>query len=105
MTKEIKNNYYLPKQINIYTDENQVINIISCNPLYLDRLDDDIVKLIKYLIKKGFNTLNILFDSNPYILNLDVFEIDNYISKRLEKEQLKDIIDDLESNTYLFNEI
>ena len=52
------------------------------------------------------NTLNILFDANPYILNLEPYEIDNYIKNRLEKnETLEDIIDDMDSNPYLFNEL
>ena len=29
MNKEKKNNYYLPKQINICTNESQVVNIIN----------------------------------------------------------------------------
>ena len=50
--------------------------------------------------------LNILFDSNAYILNLVVFEIENYINNRLDSgEELEDIIDDLDSNPILFNEI
>ena len=101
--EEINNKIELLKSINC--TDSQVINIISSNSLYLDRINDDIVKLIKYLLEKGFKCLNILFDSNPYILNLDVFEIDNYINKRLDSELLEDIIDDLDSNPYLFNEI
>ena len=101
--EEINNKIELLKNINC--TDNQVINIISSNSLYLDRINDDIVKLIKYLLEKGFKCLNILFDSNPYILNLDVFEIDNYINKRLDSESLENIIDDLDSNPYLFNEI
>lgn len=86
--------------------DNQIRNIISSNPLYLSRLNKDIVELIKYLLEKGFKCINILFDSNPYILNLDSFEIENYINKRLQKNEiLEDIIDDLDSNPYLFNEI
>ena len=56
--------------------------------------------------EKGFTTLNILFDGNPYILNLDDFEIENYIENReKEGEKVEDIVDDLESNPYLFQEI
>lgn len=46
------------------------------------------------------------YNSNPFILNLDEFEIDNYIKKRIiSGEKIEDIIDNLENNTYLFNEI
>lgn len=89
----------------IKCNDTQVRNIISSNPMFLTRTNSDIIKLLEYLTKLGFNTLNILFDSNPYILNLDSFEIDNYINNRLERETLEDIIDDLDSNPYLFNEM
>ena len=85
--------------------DNQIKNIIGSNAMYLDRLNTDIIKLINYLTSKGFSTLNILFDSNPYILNLDSFEIENYINERLKNEQLEDIVDELEANTELFNEM
>jgi hypothetical protein len=86
--------------------DNQIRNIISSNSLYLSRSNEDIIKLVKFLSENGFDTLNILFDSNPYILNLDVFEIENYINNRIQNgEEKEDIIDDLDSNPYLFNEI
>lgn len=85
--------------------KNQIRNIISSNPFYLIRDNKEILELIKLLYKYKFNSLNILFDSNPYILNLETYEIENYINERKKEEQLEDIIDDLESNPYLFNEI
>ena len=86
--------------------DNQVLNIISSNPLYLSRLNSDVVSLISYLNEVGFTCLRILFDSNPYILNLDVFEVRDYIDGRIKNgETLEDIVDDLDSNTYLFNEM
>ena len=91
---------------NINCSDYQITNIISSNPMYLDRTNEEILKLLQKLNNLGFNTLNILFDANPYILNLELYEIDNYIKNRLEKnETLEDIIDDMESNTYLFNEL
>ena len=102
--KEIIEKEVLLKRINC--DDNQIINIISSNPMYLDRTNDGVLKLINRLEKYGFTTLNILLDSNPYILNLEVFEIEKYINERLNKgEELEDIIDDLESNPLLFNEL
>ena len=54
----------------------------------------------------GFDTLNILLDGNPYILNLDAYEIEEYIKDRENNgEQLEDIVDDMSSNPYLFTEI
>ena len=74
--------------------------------MYLDRTNDGVLRLISKLKSYGFSMLNILFDSNPYILNLEVFEIENYINGRLNNEEvLEDIIVDLDSNPILFNEI
>lgn len=87
-------------------NDKQVLSIISSNAMYLSRLNSDVIELINYLNKIGFKTLRILFDSNPAILNLDVFEIRDYINERMENgESLEDIVDDLDSNTYLFNEM
>ena len=87
-------------------NDKQVLSIISSNAMYLSRLNSDVIELINYLNEIGFTTLRILFDSNPSILNLDVFEIRDYINDRMENgESLEDIVDDLDSNTYLFNEM
>ena len=87
-------------------NEIQIRNIISSNALYLDRTKTDIKKLIKKMEELGFDTLDILFDGNPYILNIDDYELDKYIKGREEKgEKKEDIIDELSSNLYLFEEI
>ena len=102
--EEIVKYYELLKELNC--SNIQIVNIISSNPTYLTRSFNDIYKLITTLSNYGFNTLNVLFDANPYILNLDSLEIDNYINNRLNNnELLEDIVDELDSNPYLFNEI
>ena len=84
----------------------QMVNIISSNVMWLDRTNESIIELLVYLSKLGFTVLSILLDANPYILNLEIFEIENYIKVRLSnKETLENIVDDLDSNPYLFNEI
>ena len=84
----------------------EIRNIISSNPMYLDRINTDVNNLINKMNEIGFTTLNILFDGNPYILNLDWFEIEDYITRREDEgESLEDIVDDMESNPVLFEEI
>ena len=86
--------------------DRQILNIISSNPLFLSRTNEEIIKLIDYLNDSGFTCLNILFDSYPYILNLDIFEIKDYIENRLsDGEEFDEIIDDLDSNPILFQEM
>lgn len=90
----------------INCSENQILNIISSNSLYFNKSREGILKLFNYLSDLGFELLNILLDSNPYILNLEIFEIDRYIMEREKKgENKEDIIDNLFSNPYLFNEM
>lgn len=84
----------------------QISNIFVTNPEYLIRTNIEIIKLINKLLKLGFRTPNILLDTNPFILNLDPSSIDNYINKRIKNgDSLKKIIDDLDSDPYLFNEV
>ncbi len=86
--------------------KNQIINIISSNSLILSKSSGDLIELIEFLNSCGFLNLNILFDSNPYIFNLEVFEIRKYIDNELVNNKvLEDIVDELESNVLLFNEM
>ena len=90
----------------IKCDEIQVRNIISSNAMYLEKSNTDIEKLINKMHELGFEMLNILFDGNPYILNLEAYEIENYIQKRqAEGEELEDIVDEMSSDPSIFTEI
>lgn len=101
---EILHKIQLLKSINC--SDREIFNVISSNPIYLNQTNDKLVTLFNYLLSLGFSTLDVLFDANPYILNLDIFEIEKYINTRLNSDELlEDIIDDLDSNPYLFNEI
>ena len=85
--------------------DRQIKNIIVSNPNYLDRIDNDILKLINYLKQIGFKNIDLLFDSNPYFLNYDVFEIEDYVNKRvMEGKKIEDIIDEIEDNPYIIDE-
>ena len=102
--QEVQEKEIILKKLNC--SEKQIINIISCNSIFLTRTNEEIIKLINCLYKYGFDNLNILFDSNPYILNLEPFEIENYINERIgNKEKITQIIDELDSNPLLFNEM
>ena len=86
--------------------DREILNIISSNALMLNKTNSGLIDLINYLKELGFDNLNILFDSNPYILNLEPFEIKRYIDDRLnDEDSIEDIIDELDSNPYLFNEL
>ena len=87
-------------------DDGQIADIISSNPYYLDRIDTDIIKLINKLKELGFDMIDDLLEGYPYILEIDVFEIENYIKKREKKgELLEDIVDEMSSNPSLFGDV
>jgi len=84
----------------------EIRNIVSSNSMFLTKSVDDIIKLINVLEFYGFDCLNVLFDSNPFILNLDSFEVENYINGKVKDGcDLEDIVDDLSSDPLLFNEM
>ena len=102
--EEILSKIEILKDINC--DDIQIRNIISSNAMYLDKSNTDINKLINELRKLGFDNLDLLFDGNPNILNLDDFEVRKYIKDREENgELLEDIVDDMSSNLFIFEEI
>ena len=80
-------------------------NIIISNPYYLDRIDNDILKLISYLKEIGISNIYLLFDSNPYLLNRDKFEIEEYINSKIKIGlPMDEIVDEFESNPYIIDE-
>lgn len=102
--EEVLNKIEILKDINC--DDIQIRNIISSNAMYLDKSNTDINKLINELRKLGFDNLDLLFDGNPNILNLDDFEVRKYIKDRERNgELLEDIVDDMSSNLFIFEEI
>lgn len=93
--KEIKDRINLLREINC---EDKIIkNIIISNPDYLNRSVDDILKLIKKLLELNIERIDITFDSNPWLLNKDDFEIDEFIKDKKESgmdyEDILDLID------------
>lgn len=87
-------------------NENMIRNIITSNPNYLTRFNSDIINLIRKLTSLGITSLNLFFDSNPFFLNKDAFEIDDYIKERLKLGlSINDIIEQLETNSYVIDEI
>ncbi len=86
--------------------DSQIINIISSNPNYLLISDTHLAELFNYLRKIGFASLNTLFDGNPYILDLTANNIKQHIDLKLSKGgNIESIIEELESNPYLFSEM
>ena len=95
--------YFLKK---VGCDERIIRNVIMSNESVLSRSVSDLEKLVAKLREIGLTDIVDLIDANPYILNLDAYEIDDYIKKKEEfGESFDEIVDALESEPALFMEI
>lgn len=85
--------------------DNNIKNIIISNPWYLDRCSIDVIEFIKKLMFLGLTRIDLLINDNPYLLNVDVFELEEFIDK-LTKENytLEEIIDMFEENSNIIFE-
>ena len=68
-------------------------------------LDHSIIDLVEFLFNKGFTDLNVLFDSNPFLLSKEKYEMEEYITKQKNKGiSLDEVIDLIEENPYVIEE-
>ena len=74
-------------------------NIFICNPFYLSKDINEVNNLIKKLLEIGCSNLGILFDSNPYILNLSDIDIENIYNEKInEGLSVDEVIDYINYN-------
>lgn len=102
--EEIKNIISILKYINC--SDSEIRNILVTNPNYLSRCYSDVIELINKFKSLNIDDLNELFNSNPHLLNKDVFEIEDYINNEISNgKKLDDIIDELVSNPFIIDEV
>lgn len=83
--------------------EKEIRNIIISNPNVLIRDNKDLLGLVACLKYYGFDSLNLLFDSNPYLLNKDDFELKEYVEEKKKMGlKMNDIIGELENDLFDF---
>ena len=82
------------EEVNCSKDE--IKNILICNPFCISNDVCDINNLINKLEDIGIDRLNILFKTNPYILNISDKELDKLynikVKEGLNKEEIIDYI-------------
>lgn len=102
--EEIINIISILKYINC--SDSEIRNILVTNPNYLSRCYSDVIDLINKFKYLNIDDLNELFNSNPHLLNKDVFEIEDYINNEISNgKKLDDIIDELVSNPFIIDEV
>ncbi len=80
---------------------NYIKNIFICNPFYLSRDPIEVDSLLNKLKEIGIININILLDSNPYILNLNSDEIEDIYNNLLKEGYTKEeIIDKFNYNSF-----
>ena len=77
----------------------QIRNILIANP-YILSSDLDEISILIDRFKKLFDNINLLFDSNPFILNWNLKKLNNFISKMIDSDYSMEYIYD-----YLLNNI
>lgn len=97
---EVNNIINLLKDINC--SNNTIKNIFICNPFIITNNINDIIDLISKLKEFGFKNINLLFDSNPYILNMSDKSLEKLYNKKKEEGLNKDEIIDFISYNVLF---
>ena len=102
---DIKGNIELLKLFGFSLKE--IRNIVIANPMFLNNMKKDTLDLLNYLKEElNITYLNLLFDSNPFLLSKEKFEIKEFVNKQekegLTKEDIKDLI---ESNPYVIDEV
>lgn len=102
--EEIRNIISILKYINC--SDSEIRNILVTNPNYLSRCYSDVIDLINKFKSLNIDDLNELFNSNPHLLNKDVFEIEDYINNEISNgKKLDYIIDELVSNPFIIDEV
>ena len=76
---------------------NHIKNILYSNPFCLSRNPKDIKDLIKQLEDLRLTYLEILFDSNPYLLNIGENEI-----QRIKKQKEKEVYSEEQLKEYFY---
>ena len=85
--------------------EEKIKNILIENPWYLDRCISDVVSSINRLNEIGLTRIDLMVGDNPFLLNIDKFEIDNFIDNKLnEGYNMDDIIDMIDNNSNIIVE-
>lgn len=90
---------------NLGCNEYHIRNILVANPWYLSRVFSDVQATINKLNELKFEAIYLMIDSNPLLLNIDVFEIDNFINKKKsEGYEIDDIIDMVDEDPTIITE-
>ncbi len=85
--------------------EVQIKNILIGNPWYFSRILTDVMAMIQKLKDLKFEAIHLMIDSHPFLLNIDCFEIDDFIERKQEEGyEIDDILDMIDENPMVITE-
>lgn len=100
---DVKARIHLLKQLGC--NNRQAKNIIFANPWYLNRCIGDVTATLNKLNQIGLEEIYLLIHENPLLLNVDVFEIEDFINrKKQEQYNMDDIIAMIEEDSNVITE-
>lgn len=86
---------------NVGCSSEHIKNILLCNPFCLTNDLNCTKDLINTFFKLGFCALYVLFDSDPYLLNMNCLELEKLYSQKLEEGlEKEEIFDFIQYNTF-----
>ncbi len=76
---------YIYILVDVGCTQKQIHDIITANPFYFSRDDIDVRKFLRRLM--AFDDIDVpeVLEGNPWLLNKDAFEIDDYLEENRDK--------------------
>lgn len=84
---------YIYILIDVGCTQKQIHNIVTSNPFYFSRDINDVGKFLRRLNSLNVSDLADVLDSNPWLLNKDSFELDEFLMKERNTDSLDEILE------------
>lgn len=84
---------YIYILIDVGCTQNQIHNIVTSNPFYFSRDINDVGKFLRRLNSLNVSDLADVLDSNPWLLNKDSFELDEFLMNEKNTDSLDEILE------------
>lgn len=84
---------YIYILIDVGCTQKQIHNIVTSNPFYFSRDINDVGKFLRRLNSLNVSDLADVLDSNPWLLNKDSFELDEFLMNERNTDSLDEILE------------
>ncbi len=84
---------YIYILIDVGCTQKQIHNIVTSNPFYFSRDINDVGKFLRRLNSLNVSDLADVLDSNPWLLNKDSFELDEFLMNEKNTDSLDEILE------------